>query len=134
MRGAALCLRAALLIAVSSATMAAVAADAAPAPLPPPDHVPPEADTLLPPPSPPPLEEPAQEPAATGEPAAPAAHRRPSPVARSALLVTAGGLSGAIAKTATAPLERAKILSQVCITAGPSRLRPNLQSRGGGRR
>tara|TARA_B100000513_G_scaffold176549_1_gene93519 strand:- start:806 stop:1708 length:903 start_codon:yes stop_codon:yes gene_type:complete len=33
-------------------------------------------------------------------------------VARSALLVTAGGLSGAVAKSATAPLERAKILSQ----------------------
>ena len=34
------------------------------------------------------------------------------PATKSALLVLAGGLSGAVAKSATAPLERAKIMSQ----------------------
>ena len=34
------------------------------------------------------------------------------PAKRNAVLILAGGLSGAIAKTATAPLERAKIMSQ----------------------
>ena len=39
------------------------------------------------------------------------------PATKGALLVVAGGVSGAIAKTATAPLERAKLMSQAGQTA-----------------
>ena len=45
---------------------------------------------------------------------------RRKPAVRGALLVTAGGLSAAVAKTATAPLERVKLLAQ----AGQPKPRP----------
>jgi hypothetical protein len=51
------------------------------------------------------------------------------PATKGTLLVLAGGMSGAIAKSATAPLERAKLMAQAGQTANFFRLMADVRAR-----